>query len=46
MTFIWPDALYLLFLIPICVLIYLQLQRRRKRIAERSGGQYAARGAT
>ncbi len=38
MTFIWPDALYLLILIPVCVLIYLQFQHRRKRIAERSGG--------
>jgi Ca-activated chloride channel family protein len=37
MTFIWPSMLLLLVLVPVLVLFYLGLQRRRRRIVERSG---------
>jgi Ca-activated chloride channel family protein len=37
MSFIWPMMLVLLLLIPLCVLAYLRLYRRRQRIAERFG---------
>src|SRR5262249_6100374 len=37
MTFIWPAMLLLLFLIPLLVLRYLMLNRKRQQIAERFG---------
>lgn len=33
MTFIWPGMLFLLFTVPILVLLYLLIQRRRRRLA-------------
>lgn len=33
MSFIWPAMLYLLILVPLYVLLYLYLQRRRRRVA-------------
>jgi Ca-activated chloride channel family protein len=37
MSFIWPVMLVLLILVPLFVLLYLWMQRRRKRIAARYG---------
>src|SRR6266508_6185462 len=33
MSFIWPVVLILLLLIPLCVVLYVRLQRRRRRLA-------------
>jgi len=37
MSFIWPETLILLLLIPPCVVLYLRLQRRRRRFAANYG---------
>jgi len=37
MSFIWPAMLVLLLLIPLCVGLYIRMQQRRRRIAERYG---------
>jgi len=37
MTFLWPGMLFLLIALPALVLIYLLIQRRRKRLAEAYG---------
>ena len=37
MSFIWPIMLFSLVLIPLAVVLYILLQRRRRRIAERYG---------
>lgn len=37
MTFIWPAMLALLLLLPLCVVLYVRLQRRRRALAERYG---------
>jgi Ca-activated chloride channel family protein len=37
MSFIWPIMLFSLILIPLAVVLYILLQRRRRRIAERYG---------
>ena len=38
MSFIWPFMLFSLILIPLAAGLYILLQRRRRRIAERNGG--------
>ncbi len=38
MTFIWPFMLWSLILIPLFIILYLGIQRRRRRMAARSGG--------
>ncbi len=38
MTFLWPFMLWSLILIPLFIAIYLGMQRRRQRLAARSGG--------
>ncbi len=42
MSFIWPVMLILLVLIPVCVAIYIRMQRRREQMAARAGsmGQF------
>jgi len=37
MSFIWPAMLSLLLLVPLCVVLYLRLQQRRRRVIARSG---------
>ena len=37
MSFIWPVMLILLLLIPLCVVLYVRLQRRRRRLAASYG---------
>jgi Ca-activated chloride channel family protein len=37
MSFIWPTLLFLLFVVPLLVLLYLQMQRRRREIAAQYG---------
>ncbi len=37
MTFIWPIMLFLLVLIPVAVVFYLRLQRRRRQLSDASG---------
>jgi Ca-activated chloride channel family protein len=37
MSFIWPAMLFLLLLVPLCVLLYVRLQQRRRRFAARFG---------
>ncbi len=35
MSFIWPAMFVLLLLIPLCVVLYIRMQRRRRRLAAR-----------
>lgn len=37
MSFIWPSMLFLLLLLPLFVMLYLSLQRRRRRLSENFG---------
>lgn len=45
MTFLWPSMLFTLMLIPLLVVIYLRLQRRRQRLVARYGSLGFATGA-
>jgi Ca-activated chloride channel homolog len=45
MTFIWPAMLLTLVLIPLCVVLYVWLQRRRQRLLARYGSFGLAQGA-
>jgi Ca-activated chloride channel homolog len=45
MSFIWPAMLLTLLLIPLCVLWYVRLQRRRQRLLARYGSFGLAQGA-
>jgi len=46
MSFLWPVMLFLLFLVPIAILLYTALQRRRQRRAAGYGSLGLARGET
>ena len=35
MSFVWPEALWLLLTVPVLVLLYVRLLRRRRRVAMR-----------
>ncbi len=37
MSFIWPETLFLLLAIPLCVVLYIRMQQRRRRIAASYG---------
>ena len=43
MTFLWPGMLFLLVTVPALVLVYLLIQRRRRRLADSYGGLGMAR---
>ena len=44
MSFIWPDMLYALLLVPLLVVIYIRIQYRRRQIGERTSSQWLTRG--
>jgi Ca-activated chloride channel homolog len=45
MSFIWPLMLILLLLLPLCVVLYVRLQRRRRRLAASYGSLGLVQGA-
>lgn len=45
MSFLWPDMLWLLLLLPLLVLLYVALQRRRKKFAMQYAGLATVRQA-
>src|SRR5215470_8793245 len=38
MTFIWPVMLFLLVLVPVFIILYILMQRRRRQVLARSSG--------
>jgi Ca-activated chloride channel family protein len=45
MTFIWPSMLFLLALVPLLVVIYIQMQQRRRRMSATFGSSGFVQGA-